>query len=80
MFTPGYAQDTVNGFVAGGSGHGVLSLSSADFASIAQVLHDTQNTAGGAVIHDTTSGDTVTLAGITKAQLKANKQDFSFHA
>ena len=72
VFQPGFGNDTVTGFATKGPGHDVLNLASADFAGIAQVLAHTRNTDAGAVITDTRSGDTITLAGVTKAELKAH--------
>lgn len=79
VFTPGYGQDTILGFKAAGSQHDKLDLPSSDFASIADVLRQTHNAGDGVVIHDATSGDTIRLAGVDKAELKAHKSDFSFH-
>ncbi len=73
VFTPGYGQDVVNGFLARGSDHDILSLPSADFASLADVLAHTQTTSAGALITDPTSGDTIEIAGVSKAALVANR-------
>ena len=51
-----------------------------DFTSFADVLRHTQNTADGAVIHDPKTSDTLTIAGLSKAQLSHYKSDFAFHA
>ena len=80
VFTPGFGQDAINGFMASGPGHDTLELAASDFSSIADVLRHTQNTAGGAVIHDPTSGDTVQLSGVAKADLSAHRQDFRLGA
>ena len=80
IFDPGFAADLINGFQAAGSGHDVVSLSQADFGSFADVLSNTQMVAGSAVITDPTSGDTVTLANVSRAQIRQNPQDFTFHA
>ena len=80
VFSPGHGLDVINLFRAGGDDHDTISLPSADFANMADVLNHTRNTAGGALIHDAVSGDDVRLTGVSKAELKANPSDFSFHA
>ena len=62
-----------------GQGHDVLSLSSAQFSGIAQVLAHTQDVNGNAVIH-VGQQETITLGNVTTAQLQSNHQDFKFHA
>ncbi len=80
VFDPGHGLDEVSGFRVGGTDHDTVSLLGSDFGnSVAEVLRNTQNGGGGAVITDPTSGDTVRLAGITKAQLSHNRGDFEFH-
>ena len=79
VFDPGHGLDIIKGFAVAGRGHDILDLPASDFASIADVLQNTHNTAGGAVITDPTSGDTIRLANVTKADLAHHKQDFSFH-
>ena len=85
VFDPGHGLDVVNQFRVNGTDHDSLSFLGSDFGStpvaqLASVLANTTNTAQGAVITDPTSGDTVRLAGITKAELKVNQGDFSFHS
>ena len=80
VFDPGHTVDVVQQFRVAGVDHDTLSIPGVDFDnSIADVLRDTHNVGGSAVITDPTSGDTVWLAGITKAELKANQGDFAFH-
>ena len=80
VFDPGYGQDTISAFRLDGSDHDTIALPSSDFTSFADVLRHTQNTSVGAVIHDATSGDTLTIAGISKAQMAHHGSDFTFHA
>ena len=80
VFDPGFGHDTIKNLLYGGPNHDTVALPSADFASFAQVLHDTQNTPSGAVIHDNTSGDTILLAGVSKTEVAHHKADFGFHA
>lgn len=81
VFNPGFGSDKVRRFLVGGEGHDTLSLSGGDFHnSIAEVLHNTSNVGGAAVITDPTTGDSIRLAGVSKAQLVHNQGDISFHA
>ena len=80
VFDPGFGHDTIKNLLYGGPNHDTIALPSADFASFAQVLRDTQNTSNGALIHENTSGDTLLLAGVSKGDLAQHKTDFSFHA
>lgn len=81
VFNPGFGHDIIAGFVPSSDQHGTLDLPSEDFAGVADVLRHTQSTSGGAVIHDTNSGDTIKLVGISKADLIQNRQsDLAFHA
>ena len=80
VFDPGHGQDTIDGFRPGGPGHDTIELPSSDFTSFADVLRHTQNTSAGAVIHDPKTSDTLTIAGLSKAQLSHYKSDFAFHA
>jgi len=80
VFSPGFGYDQVHGFMAAGGGHDILDLPASDFTNIADVLRHTQDTGGGAVIHDPTSGDAILVAGVSKDELVHNRQDFSFHA
>ena len=80
VFDPGHGHDLVRRFLATGSGHDTLSLASADFGnSIAEVLRDTRNSAGEAVITDPATHDTVRLVGVTKAQLVHDRGDSVLH-
>ncbi|WP_165361300.1 beta strand repeat-containing protein [Lichenibacterium ramalinae] len=80
VFNQGHGLSVVDGFRANGTDHDTISLPSADFANVADVLRNTHNTAGGAAITDPVSGDTIRIAGVSKAELKANPGDFKFHA
>jgi len=80
VFTAGFGQDAVQNFVSAGHGHDILDLPHSDFTSIADVLRNTDNAAGGAVIHDPTTQDTIKVAGVSKTELARHKNDFMFHA
>lgn len=80
VFTPNHGLDTVRGFRVDGADHDTIALPSADFASLAQVLQNTRTQGGTSMIVDPTTGDAVRLVGVTKAQLAANKGDFTFGA
>lgn len=79
VFDPGFGTDTVSEFRVAGTGHDTLDLPTASLATVAQVLAHTKDGANGAVIN-LGGGDTITVVGITKAELQANKHDFAFHA
>ena len=70
---------TVSDFVAAGSGHDTLSFSPSTFNSVAAVLRHTTAGTGETVIH-LSKTDMVELVGVTKAELRSNPSDFSFHA
>jgi hypothetical protein len=80
VFTSGFGQDVVQNFVAAGQGHDVLDLPQSEFTSIAEVLRNTHNTAGGAVITDPTTQETIKIVGVSKTDLSQHKSDFRFHA
>ncbi len=81
VFDPGGALDVVSRFQVDGAAHDTLSLPGSDFGgSIAQVLRDAHDTREGVVITDSATSDTIRLAGVSKAELKANRHDISFHA
>ena len=81
VFDLGGALDVVSQFQVDGAGHDTLSLPGSDFGnSIAQVLRNTHDGQDGVVITDPATSDTIRLVGVSKAELKANRQDFSFHA
>ena len=80
VFNQGHGLSVVNGFRANGTDHDTISLPSADFANFADVLHNMHNTAGGAIVIDPVSGDTLRIADVSKAELRANPGDFKFHA
>ena len=80
VLNPGFGSDLIRQFRVNGEDHDTLSLAGRDFHnSIAEVLHNTSNVGGATVITDPTTGDTIRLAGISKAQLVHNQADFSFH-
>ena len=81
VFEPNRGLDVVRQFRVDGTDHDTIGLASADFAgSIAEVLRNTRNAAGGGLIVDPTTGDTVKLVGISEAQLVHDRGDFAVHA
>ena len=87
VFQSNFGQDALSGFAATGSGHDTLQFSIADFSylnsgmtqaqDLAAVLANATSSGANTVITDT-FGDTLTLAGISKATLAANAADFVF--
>ena len=72
-------------FRADGIDHDTLSFKGSDFGAdpasrLASVLANTHFENGGAVITDPATQETVKLSGVSKQQLVANQQDFTFHA
>lgn len=80
VFTPGFGQQTLSDLRLAGPNHDTIDLPSSEFASFAQVLLDTQDTAQGAVISNPGNGDTLLLVGVSKSELAQHKADVSFHA
>ena len=76
VFRASEGCDVIHGFTPGGSGHDTLVLPAADFASIADVLRHTVDAGSSALIIDPSAGDTIRLAGVSTAQLKAHPGDF----
>ncbi len=72
-------QSMVTDFQAGGAAHDTLSLATASFSSVADLLHHTHQAGNDAVI---TLGakDTITLQNVSIAALRHNPGDFTFHA
>lgn len=77
VFKPGFGEATITGFTAAGDNHDTLELSASDFANIADVLRHTKGTAGGAVITDPSTGETIKLVGVSKATLSQHRSDFA---
>ena len=76
-FVPGFGRDEVTNFAVTGPAHDTLDLSATSLTSLAQVLSHTTVSVGNAVIH-LDARDTVTLAGVSKAQLFYHAGDFTF--
>lgn len=55
-----------------------MSLPSSDLANLGQILADTKTRNGNTTIV-LSQTDSITLTGVTKAELKANPQDFKLH-
>ena len=70
---PGEA--VVSGFAVSGDTHSTLTLPASDFASLAAVIRATHMVGGNAVI-TLDQSDSITLVGVTMAQLKARPADF----
>ena len=72
-------QAWVESFQATGTDHDVLSFSSRNFSSLADILRHTTMANGDATIH-VSKTESVELFGVTKAQLRQNMNDLSLHA
>ena len=69
--------ETIESFRPAGPNHDTLNLSDTSLLTLAQVLHHTTMSDGSATIH-MGNDQSVTLTGVTKAQLAANPHDFVF--
>jgi hypothetical protein len=76
VFNANFGKDVVNNF---NTNHDVLAFSDTPFANdtVAQVLSQTHDSSAGAVIA-VDAHDSITLPGVTMAQLAAHPSDFSF--
>ncbi|KAB2848977.1 MAG: hypothetical protein F9K44_09305, partial [Hyphomicrobiaceae bacterium] len=71
FLTPGFGNDTIADFVASGSQHDVIELSTSLFADWAAVEAAMMDTANGAKI-TLDASNSITIAGVSKADLVAN--------
>ena len=78
VFGPAAGQTLITDFHLGGGGHDVISLPAGRFASIAAVLHGLHGFGGEAVI-SLGPHSSITIEGISAAQLRAHPQDFRLH-
>jgi Ca2+-binding RTX toxin-like protein len=77
-FLAAIGNDTISNFVVSGANHGVVEFDQALFANWAAVNAALTNTSAGAEI-TLNANETVTLSGVTAAQLQANHaSDFKF--
>jgi Ca2+-binding RTX toxin-like protein len=72
LFRPNFGANTITDFNVNND---TVQFDKSIFASAADVLAHTSNSAPGAVISDG-HGDIVTLTGVTLAQLQAHQSDF----
>jgi VCBS repeat-containing protein len=72
LFRPDFGANTIKNF---GINEDTLQFDNGIFKSVHDILAHTTDTAAGAVISDG-HGDTVTLSGVTAAQLHAHEHDF----
>ena len=71
-------QETITDFAATGQGHDVISLPSAAFSSIADVLHGMTGSGGNTTIH-LSSSDSITIHNVTPSTLRSHQKDFTLH-
>jgi parallel beta-helix repeat protein len=75
VFNPGFASETIVGFQAATDS---LSFSHTLFASAAAALASASNDGHGDVVFHIGAGETITLDGVTLAQLQAHQSAFHF--
>ncbi len=78
VFGPAAGQTLITDFHLGGHGHDVISLPAGRFASIAAVLHGLHDVGGDAVI-SLNPRTSITVEGISAAELRAHPHDFRLH-
>jgi hypothetical protein len=79
VYRPHPGQSTITDFIASGQGHDVLDLSKLSFSSLVGVLANTTSAADGSAILHLGPQDSITLQGVTVADLQANPHDLKFH-
>jgi hypothetical protein len=72
-------QQKITNFHLTGRQHDVVIMPSGDFSNMAEILRNTTNSHGNAIISDPNNLSRLTLVGISKAELKAHPHDFSFN-
>ena len=77
VFVPAFGHDEVTDFFAPGPAHDTVDLSNTGLRGLAAVLRHTTMSGGSATIH-VNPQDSITLDGVTKAQLHAHPNDFAF--
>ena len=75
VFSQGFGHDRIENFGVTGAGHDYLDLTGTQITTLAAALNHTTQVGGNAVLH-LYGNETVTLDGVTKAQLKAHPGDF----
>ena len=80
VFSQGVGTETLYGFQVAGTGHDAVSLPSTDAGRLGQILATAQGDGQGDTTIHFGQGDSVTFEGVTKAQLKAHRGDFTFTA
>lgn len=76
-FLPNFGHAEVTDFLVRGQGHDTLDLTNTTISSLGQLLRNTTVSGGNAEIH-VNSQESITLDGVTKAQLANNRNDFRF--
>ena len=77
-FTSGFGHDTITSFVLGGDDHDTIDLPAASQGRLRSILgHATSDENGDAVLH-LGHGDAITIQGVTVADLRQHRGDFTF--
>ncbi len=80
VFTPHFGADTITSFVLGGQNHDTISLPDSAASKLGSILnHATMDGQGDTTLH-LDGQDSITIQGVSVAELKQHKQDFTFHA
>lgn len=73
----GDKKDSITNFIASGNSHDTLNLSDSGIHNMGQLLHHSVTSGGDTTIH-LDSYSSITLDGVSKAQLQAHPGDFKF--
>ncbi len=80
VFTPHFGADTITSFVLGGAHHDTISLPDSAASRLGAILaHATTDAAGDATLH-LDQRDSITIQGVSVAELKQHRSDFTLHA
>jgi hypothetical protein len=80
VFTPHFGADTITSFVLGDPHHDTISLPDSAASRLGAILnHATTDAAGDTTLH-LNGKDSITIQGVSVAELKQHRGDFTFHA
>ncbi len=80
VFNPHFGQDTITSFRLGGSHHDTISLPDNAATRLGSILaHATTDAKGDTTLH-LDAQNSITIRGVSVAELKQHRNDFTFHA
>ncbi len=79
VFTPHFGQDTITSFRLGGQNHDTISLPDSAASRLGAILdHATSDAQGDTTLH-LNAQNSITIQGVSIAELKQHRGDFTFH-